>query len=596
MFNAPRLSQNRYQSTNNGFGGASSSFLEDSVNPLTSSSYDGLDPWSAAPTPPPPEVSSSFANVIADATVPAIYTKAFAAVDPNATGEVSVNSLVRVMSTSSLPAATIEKIVNLVSSKPRVSKLEFFVALALVAFAQESRELSIEQVAAHAQQNTLPEPVLDLSALSATTSARRTPDIPIRSPAPAYSSDDPWNSTNRVIAGASAANGPASSVAGSGLPSGWWKRQETVSVSILGQQGFILNRYMLYQIQHDRGSPVPRRYSEFVWLWDCLVKRYPFRILPSLPPKRVGPDENFIQQRRKGLSRFLNYVVNHPVIKEDGLLAVFLGEPSLEAWRKQHPLISLDEESASKHLDRVEEMSIPSDLEEKLAIVRKKIQNVIEQWQKLCFIAERLIRRREGAASDLQRFSLTLSALNEVNAECWRGEDCELCSGVRTGLDTVGSHAQHASDLLEQRSRALMNNTLESMKAQRDLYIAVRDLYIRHDRLSGDQVEKLKKRVEQNSSRLEGLKSSQKDGWQTEAEKYIGLIEKDQAAIAAALSRRVFVRHCMWHELRVVLHNRENALLTQAVQLFAREEASFSKAFSSNWVSLTEGVENMPFE
>lgn len=81
------------------------------------------------------------------------------------------------------------------------------------------------------------------------------------------------------------------------------------------------------------------------------------------------------------------------------------------------------------------------------------------------------------------------------------------------------------------------------MKAQRDLYIAVRDLYIRHDRLSGDQVEKLKKRVEQNSSRLEGLKSSQKDGWQTEAEKYIGLIEKDQAAIAAALSRRVFVRH-----------------------------------------------------
>lgn len=200
------------------------------------------------------------------------------------------------MSTSSLPAATIEKvnhneiyrvaisindspqIVNLVSSKPRVSTLEFFVALALVAFAQESRgafrlvyfgfhlltvvaELSIEQVAAHAQQNTLPEPVLDLSALSATTSARRTPDIPIRSPAPAYSSDDPWNSTNRVIAGASAANGPASSVAGSGLPSGWWKRQETVSVSILGQQGFILNRYMLYQIQHDVSMPCHSRLS-----------------------------------------------------------------------------------------------------------------------------------------------------------------------------------------------------------------------------------------------------------------------------------------------------------------------------------------------
>lgn len=35
-------------------------------------------------------------------------------------------------------------------------------------------------------------------------------------------------------------------------------------------------------------------------------------------------------------------------------------------WRKQ-AIISLDEESASKRVDRVEEMSIPSDLEEKIA-------------------------------------------------------------------------------------------------------------------------------------------------------------------------------------------------------------------------------------
>lgn len=53
------------------------------------------------------------------------------------------------------------------------------------------------------------------------------------------------------------------------------------------------------------------------------------------------------------------------MIKEDGLLAVFLSEPSLEAWRK-HTSISLDEESVSRRVDRVEEMSIPSDLEDKL--------------------------------------------------------------------------------------------------------------------------------------------------------------------------------------------------------------------------------------
>lgn len=57
---------------------------------------------------------------------------------------------------------------------------------------------------------------------------------------------------------------------------------------------------------------------------------------------------------------------NHPVIKEDGLLAIFLTESSFEVWRK-HNAVALEEESTSKRVDRIEEMSIPSDLEEKLA-------------------------------------------------------------------------------------------------------------------------------------------------------------------------------------------------------------------------------------
>jgi sorting nexin-8 len=53
------------------------------------------------------------------------------------------------------------------------------------------------------------------------------------------------------------------------------------------------------------------------------------------------------------------------VIKDDGLLHSFLTEPSFEAWRKSHT-VALDEESSSKRLDRIEEMSIPADLEERL--------------------------------------------------------------------------------------------------------------------------------------------------------------------------------------------------------------------------------------
>jgi sorting nexin-8 len=218
-----------------------------------------------------------------------------------------------------------------VSTRPRVSKLEFFVALALVALAQtgkgnvksalpiqprylkirlssplalsfplETTDVSVEQVALLAQQNTLPEPTLDLSLLSyiaapapglsaAYTNNQRpgiTPNstsngtaaavarsastsVPAAAVAVAVVApppDDPWMTGARYGgagsggfpfgAGAGGVNGgggvaPPSSVAGSGLPSGWWKRQEKVTVQFAGQQGFVLNRYMVYGISTE---------------------------------------------------------------------------------------------------------------------------------------------------------------------------------------------------------------------------------------------------------------------------------------------------------------------------------------------------------
>lgn len=64
---------------------------------------------------------------------------------------------------------------------------------------------------------------------------------------------------------------------------------EQVNVTIHGQQGMFFSRFMVYSVQsYSRGVTVLRRYSEFVLLWDCLAKRYPFRLLPQLPPKRIA--------------------------------------------------------------------------------------------------------------------------------------------------------------------------------------------------------------------------------------------------------------------------------------------------------------------
>ena len=77
---------------------------------------------------------------------------------------------------------------------------------------------------------------------------------------------------------------------------------------------------------------------------------------------------------------------------------------------------------------------------------------------------------------------------------------------------------------------------------QRDLYIAMRDLFIRHDRLSGDNVERLKKRIEGNQMKLEGARAAQKEGWEVEVDKLTTMIERDQATISSLLNRRIFTR------------------------------------------------------
>ena len=63
-----------------------------------------------------------------------------------------------------------------------------------------------------------------------------------------------------------------------------------------------------------------------------------------------------------------------------------------------------------------------------------------------------------------------------------------------------------------------------------------------HDRLSVDQVERLKKRVDTNSLKLESIKAVAKEGWEDEADNIADNIEKDKATITAQLNRRVFIR------------------------------------------------------
>ena len=131
--------------------------------------------------------------------------------------------------------------------------------------------------------------------------------------------------------------------------------EETVTITILPEkEGIFMFQHRNYEVKSARrASTVVRRYSDFVWLLDCLHKRYPFRQLPLLPPKRVAgmfevpfiitdtdssilvngrhlsSDVTFIEKRRRGLVRFTNALVRHPVLSQEQLVVMFLTVPTV---------------------------------------------------------------------------------------------------------------------------------------------------------------------------------------------------------------------------------------------------------------------------
>ncbi|CAD6886576.1 unnamed protein product [Tilletia controversa] len=371
-------------------------------------------------------------------------------------------------------------------------------------------------------------------------------------------------------------------------------------------------------VQHHtdagRQIEVERRYSDFTWLADILIKRYPFRCLPSLPPKRVtmplpGPhlsnDNSFLEQRRKGLQRYIRALFCHPVLSKDDVVIVFLSEAqTLTHWRSSRDPPLCPEEAYSHPLTEVEEMSIPSDLiPAKIQRTRAVLTTLVERWRVLTALFDRIARRREAEGLDWKRMSNILGELASMEGRRWRPElvgggagagtlgraykrrnerqrasmfassgpygapGVPPASGSGSGFGASARHssflaagmmepsssedgragefmgAQHGgggfgdesmgeddlfadnrnatsaeesirkvaracgdwSEGMKARATSSLSSTLEDIKYQRDLWAAFRDLLHRWDKLGPDNVDAIKRRIEQNQHKLSSL-------------------------------------------------------------------------------------------
>ncbi|PHH81408.1 hypothetical protein CDD82_840 [Ophiocordyceps australis] len=377
--------------------------------------------------------------------------------------------------------------------------------------------------------------------------------------------------------------------------------EEQILVTLMPEkEGIFLFQHHNYEVASQRrGSKVVRRYSDFVWLLDCLHKRYPFRVLPLLPPKRVAVNGNhlsndgaFIEKRRRGLARFLNALVRHPVLSQEQLVVMFLTVPTeLAVWRKQ-ATISVQDEFTDRPLPPGLEESLPPTVEDLFLRTRSGVRRSAELYISVCNIMDRLVKRTEGVAADHARIAMMLGSLTEASADTY-ATDVNEVPLLNDGLLAMSKHLRTCQTLLEDESRGWDEGVLEDLKRQRDALVSVRDLFERRERLDRDNIPYLERRIQANETKLANLRSKP-DGVVKagELDKVAESIIKDKESIVRQHNRTIFVKECMRDEL--ITFQSTQYHVSRWSQDWAGERIKYAEMLADNWRRLMDELEGMP--
>ncbi|EEP80073.1 Mvp1p protein [Uncinocarpus reesii 1704] len=372
-------------------------------------------------------------------------------------------------------------------------------------------------------------------------------------------------------------NGISRSLGGRGMSNNG--AEDVITIHMLPEkEGMFMFQHRNYEVKSARrGSSVIRRYSDFVWLVDCLQKRYPFRQIPLLPPKRLAADSNsFLDKRRKGLVRFANALARHPVLNQEQLVVMFLTVPTeLSIWRKQ-ATISVQEEFTGKPLPPDLEDSLPPNLQELFDTVRSGVRRSSEIYINLCNLLDRLAKRNQGLAAEQFRFSRALQALTDATGDTYAVDRNDIPL-LNDGICSTAKHLITSQGLLEDEARAWDEGVLEDFKRQRDCLVAMRDMFDRNERLSKDNIPQLEKRIESNERKLQDLRT------RPEGQVKPGEIEKVEGAI---------FKECVRDELYIFQKSQYH--ISRLHQDWSQERVKYAELQADNWRALCDEVEAMP--
>ncbi|XP_013391524.1 sorting nexin-8-like isoform X2 [Lingula anatina] len=493
-------------------------------------------------------------------SVPPFYREIYDIVCPNQE-QVDRDMFINLLVKSSLPKQTLMQIWDLVDNKQGyLSRTGLYKALALTAMAQQGKAISEKLLETYSDQE-LPKPQLgdltDLKAIGMRVRREKNPNVL------------GYNYKELCLL-------------------------DTIKVERVPEKKGIIMKHVEYEVTSQKFKvTVLRRYNDFLALHELLLLRFPYRMIPRLPPKKMmGASREFIEHRRKCLRRYLNLVARHPVMGDDKLMRFFLTYNGSEMQHKikEHFKGIPDEFMTSELASKAKDI-VPMDTQVQLSHSKQHIYLLYSSVNKLIDVTERMVLRSTQEAGDMLHFGKELSALSsdDTPVSPWATGTNDTWSHLKKGFKHLSVEFATLADKATSQASVIQDSVVGQLYMYFDLLSAFKDLCERHEKgVLQDHQRAIQKMGQYKKKKM----TATVQGSESEAvEQLEARILEQESQISNMENRNYFSLHCLQMEVQLIHANMETLFIV--IEAMINNEAKGCSEIAAVWEQIKPIVNNI---
>uniref|UniRef100_A0A8C5R384 PX domain-containing protein n=1 Tax=Leptobrachium leishanense TaxID=445787 RepID=A0A8C5R384_9ANUR len=330
---------------------------------------------------------------------------------------------------------------------------------------------------------------------------------------------------------------------------------DTVQVELIPEKKGLFLKHVEYEVSSSRfKSSVYRRYNDFVVFQEMLLQKYPYRMVPALPPKRMlGADREFIESRRRALKRFVNLVARHPSFWDDILVNIFLSYNGQEVQNRMRESIrGVGDEYVTSQISTQAKDFLPSDIQVQFVASRELIRNIFNSFYKLRDRAERMAARAIDNATDLLGFGKELSALGSDTTPLpsWAALNQSTWGALKQALKGLSVEFALLADKAAQQGKLEEIDVVEKLNLFLDLLQSYKDLCERHEKGVLHKHQKALHKYSLMKKQMISASVQNKEG--ESVEQLESRIAEQENAIMVMELRNFFSLYCLHQETQLI--------------------------------------------